>query len=63
MLEAKKKSWSTPQLIVLARGAPEESVLAACKIAMVPAGPIGEYGSCYKDKPPACKACSGQGHS
>ena len=29
MLE--KKRWSKPQLIVLARGTPEEAVLAACK--------------------------------
>lgn len=26
-----KKSWETPQLIILARGTPEESVLTACK--------------------------------
>jgi len=27
----KKKTWAKPQLIVLVRGKPEESVLLACK--------------------------------
>ncbi len=27
----KKKTWTRPQLIVLVRGKPEESVLQACK--------------------------------
>ena len=27
-----KKPWTTPQLIVLARGKPEERVLMACKL-------------------------------
>ena len=26
-----KKTWETPQLIILARGTPEESVLTVCK--------------------------------
>jgi len=30
--KAKPKSWSKPQLIVIGRGTPEESVLTACKI-------------------------------
>ncbi len=28
---SKKRQWTKPQLIVLARGTPEEAVLAACK--------------------------------
>lgn len=27
----KKKTWKTPQLVILARGTPEESVLTHCK--------------------------------
>jgi hypothetical protein len=30
-MEASKKTWEKPQLIVLARGTPEESVLQHCK--------------------------------
>jgi hypothetical protein len=30
-MSASNKQWSKPQLIVLARGAPEESVLTFCK--------------------------------
>jgi hypothetical protein len=30
-MEAQKKAWEKPQLIVLARGTPEENVLTHCK--------------------------------
>lgn len=30
-METQKKTWETPQLIILARGTPEESVLTNCK--------------------------------
>ena len=30
-MEDKRKKWTTPQLIVLGRGTPEENVLAGCK--------------------------------
>ncbi len=30
-MENQKKTWEKPQLIVLARGTPEESVLTHCK--------------------------------
>lgn len=30
-MEQMKKSWETPQLIILARGNPEENVLLVCK--------------------------------
>ncbi|MFC1597528.1 hypothetical protein ACFL5Q_06285 [Planctomycetota bacterium] len=35
-----KKTWSKPQLIVLVRGKPEESVLLGCK-ALSDSGPGG----------------------
>jgi hypothetical protein len=31
-METQKKTWEKPQLIILARGTPEESVLLACKL-------------------------------
>ncbi len=34
-----KTQWTTPQLIVLSRGTPEESVLTVCKY--IGAGPLG----------------------
>lgn len=30
-MNTQKKTWEKPQLIILARGTPEESVLAHCK--------------------------------
>jgi hypothetical protein len=30
-MQKHQKSWETPQLIILARGTPEESVLTHCK--------------------------------
>jgi hypothetical protein len=33
MTNSQKKMWFPPQLVVLARGTPEEQVLHACKVA------------------------------
>lgn len=46
-MEDKKKSWTQPQLIVLGRGQPEESVLGKCKTTAVscPTG-IPDAGNC-----------------
>jgi hypothetical protein len=38
-MSSSKTQWSTPQLIVLARGTPEENVLTHCKT--IGAGPGG----------------------
>jgi hypothetical protein len=41
-MEAQKKVWEDPQLIVLSRGTPEESVLTHCKfIDPLAIGPTG----------------------
>ena len=52
-METKKKTWTRPQLVVLERGRPEESVLAACRydVAQV----IGPGGN-------KCKAETGSGN-
>jgi len=36
----KKRKWEKPQLIVLERGRPEESVLGICKQSSTPFGPF-----------------------
>jgi len=36
-----KKAWEKPQLLVLTRGKPEESVLLECKADVLPIGPNG----------------------
>ena len=42
-----KKSWTTPELIVLVRSKPEEAVLSGCK--MNPAkGPVNGQMDCYQ---------------
>ena len=41
----KKEKWVKPQLIVLVRGKPEESVLNACKVALE-GGPIIDHYEC-----------------
>ena len=41
-----RKDWSTPELVVLARTRPEESVLAACKLPSGGAGPMVDFSSC-----------------
>lgn len=47
-----KKRWEKPGLLVVTRGRPEESVLAACKW-FVQAGPDSAYSRC------AVLGCSG----
>lgn len=51
----KKRKWVTPQLLILVRGNPEESVLTACKMdwgTMTPAGPGVLSGSGCQWNPP-----------
>ena len=58
MTEKKEKvKWTKPQLVVIGRGRPEESVLKACKEKIVD-GPH-ETGPCGVD----VGACSGLGQS
>ncbi len=49
--EGGRKPWATPRLVVLGRGTPEESVLAACKGAQQD----GSYPrNCKPHSNPAC---------
>lgn len=43
-MQAKTRTWQKPELTVLVRNRPEETVLAACKSASVPSatGPAGK---------------------
>ena len=43
-----KKAWQKPQLVVLTRGRPEESVLTACKIGDWATVGAGGFGKCVK---------------
>jgi hypothetical protein len=41
-----KRTWTTPQLVALVRGAPEEAVLVACKAANVQTAPNATASGC-----------------
>jgi hypothetical protein len=52
------KKWEAPKLIVLVRGNPEESLLAACKTESAAGGdPNGGFTSCSQDTDD-CPSCS-----
>jgi hypothetical protein len=57
MLNA-KKTWQKPKLIILARGRPEELVLAGCKMAIKSAGAKNKNSSCYQTSNKCPNACS-----
>jgi hypothetical protein len=50
----KEKIWTKPQLVVLARGCPEENVLAACKGGTFATGSKTRNGNCTQN----CANCS-----
>ncbi len=60
-----KKNWSTPGLVVLVRGRPEERVLAVCKGNNPNATTYGAtdlYRKCADgNKSANCNACTGEG--
>jgi len=52
-----KKSWDKPELVVLFRGKPEESVLTHCKHATpTPVAPYAYHDDC-NNSPSSCTAC------
>jgi hypothetical protein len=57
-----KKAWLTPELIVLVRSNPEESVLFVCKGGAT-GGPVGGFGICSDYLMPACASCNGNATS
>ena len=53
-----KKPWQTPELVVLFKGRPEETLLCHCKYKSVPpVAPYNHKDSCYQN-PMCCSACS-----
>lgn len=60
----KDKVWETPQLIILARGMPEENVLLGCKAIgatrAIEPNPSGQLG-CDKGVSTNCATCPNRG--
>jgi hypothetical protein len=60
-----KSKWQKPELIVLQRGRPEESVLMACKYNAAPDGTGGIQTlighGCQAAKTGSCQACQSLG--
>jgi hypothetical protein len=66
-MEANKKNWEKPQLIVLARGTPEENVLTHCKYigysaTGVPQS-VGQTGCDKSETDKNCGACQSRSGS
>jgi len=51
-----KKKWQNPELIVLVRGKPEETVLTGCKAVVAGVVPDNTAGNCSSGTV-ACTAC------
>jgi hypothetical protein len=59
-----KKKWAKPELLVLVRGRPEESILAACKYALGTGTPSTAYFHCMETGSLSCDTdCSALGTS
>lgn len=62
-----KRQWTQPQLIVLARGTPEESVLLHCKsigaTTAISPYPVGQNGCDASDADGNCGACQARAGS
>jgi hypothetical protein len=61
-MEPQKKTWEKPQLVVLARGTPEESVLLFCKTrtAMSGANATNDHNHCSQTATTNCAACQAE---
>jgi hypothetical protein len=61
-----KKKWSSPTLIILLKGRPEENVLAMCKYNKAPLGSGGVQADtlghgCQATRNKSCQACQSLG--
>jgi hypothetical protein len=64
MRPGSRKSWSKPEIIVLVRGSPEESVLAACKVFVVGGGNANKNNECSFIQYSSCdQGCNASGNS
>jgi hypothetical protein len=57
MNSPQKRTWLSPQLVVLVRGRPEENVLSACKLASGATGPGNANNVCRQTAHP--RFCTG----
>lgn len=63
-MEQQKKTWELPQLVVLTRGMPEESVFESCKAIHVPPGTgpeLAKQDSCAVGLQANCSNCKNRG--
>jgi hypothetical protein len=58
-----KKPWKTPELVILFRGRPEESVLVHCKHKNNPPVAPGSYHDDCNTNPACCSACQSNRNS
>lgn len=61
-----KKKWLKPELVILFRGKPEESVLTVCRYNAAPLGTGGEQSEmlghgCQATRLNSCQACQSLG--
>jgi hypothetical protein len=47
---SERKAWTTPKLLILGRGRPEENVLSYCKGVSVVVSQNALYSLCHRDK-------------
>jgi hypothetical protein len=64
-METQKKTWEKPQLIILARGTPEESVLTFCKTRTAMSGmyAVNDHNHCSQEASTSCAACQAEAAS
>ena len=64
-MQKQRKSWETPQLIILAKAHPEENVLLQCKaigaLAAIEPDAVGQQGCDKAEYDGNCGACIGRG--
>jgi hypothetical protein len=59
-----KTSWSSPELIVLVRGKPEEAILGGCKNTLTAGGQEAVWsGQCTYNDGEGCTGCVGISNS
>jgi hypothetical protein len=64
-METPKKVWEEPQLVVLSRGTPEESVLSHCKTigTILPGATSAQQDGCNDIEANVCGACQSRSGS
>jgi len=52
-----KEVWTTPTLVTLARGEPQEAILLVCKSGTQVTGPNGYFSACAPGSQEMCMTC------